>query len=472
MQESNVDLRSLNYSEPNPNLICCVCQTPFIDPVISPCGHTFCQSCIYQAIETSPHCPIDRAPLEISNLIPAVKIITNMVNELIVQCPRLEAGCDFEGQRQFIQNHLDHDCLYSSTACQMEECKELFYKKDLDCHTATCQYRTIECLMCKKMLRAIQLQEHHDVCPAELIQCSHCSTSHTRSEYTKHINTCPLHPATCTHTQFGCTWAGKRHEQDDHAQTCAYEAIKHFLFKQQHTERSLRHDLDQLQQENQRLRNQQDYLREHVQLTVDQLSLFFPSHFPSQISTLATDNTYTHTATTDTTTPTVANNSTTSTTSTSISSISSSPYSYLQNGLPNSSSSSSSSSAVPTSSSTLQNPIRPILLADSERLETELETLNANLISLELKQNMALMTETFRLQEEMQSLRAVCHGIRMQMHYVMMERRESMMANASSTVANTNASANTSSSTTVAGTNSTPGALPALQRMRQWLGKL
>lgn len=37
---SIVDLRAVKYVEKvNENLICCICQTPFIDPVTTPCGY-------------------------------------------------------------------------------------------------------------------------------------------------------------------------------------------------------------------------------------------------------------------------------------------------------------------------------------------------------------------------------------------------------------------------------------------------
>ncbi|OAQ28453.1 hypothetical protein K457DRAFT_1407717 [Linnemannia elongata AG-77] len=64
-----------------------------------------------------------------------------------------------------------------------------------------------------------------------------------------------------------------------------------------------------------------------------------------------------------------------------------------------------------------------LLISENERIRSELETLTAGLASLELKQNMAIMTESMRLQEEVQSLRAVCHGLRMQMHYLLLEQQ-------------------------------------------------
>ena len=71
---------------------------------------------------------------------------------------------------------------------------------------------------------------------------------------------------------------------------------------------------------------------------------------------------------------------------------------------------------------------------------------------------MALMTETFRLQEELQSLRAICHGLRMQMHYLMMERKTSITSN-------TNAATGANN-----GGNGDTSAANTLGRMRAWLG--
>lgn len=120
--------------------------------------HTFCQHCILQAIEASPVCPIDRASLGKDDFEPAAKIISNMVNELVVYCPRHEQGCPHVGQRQFIESHLKNDCEYTVAPCELEECKELLLKKDLESHAETCKYRMLECNMCKKKLRAFELE--------------------------------------------------------------------------------------------------------------------------------------------------------------------------------------------------------------------------------------------------------------------------------------------------------------------------
>ena len=83
-----------------------------------------------------------------------------MVNELLVYCPESEQGCTFIGQRQYIESHVKNDCEYTMSSCQLEECKELLLKKDLDNHVETCKYRRLECNMCKKKMCAYALVVH------------------------------------------------------------------------------------------------------------------------------------------------------------------------------------------------------------------------------------------------------------------------------------------------------------------------
>ncbi|KAI8366079.1 uncharacterized protein BYT42DRAFT_540711 [Radiomyces spectabilis] len=277
-EDPDVDLRNLTYTDNiNANLICCICQSPFIDPVISPCGHTFCRTCICKALETSDICPIDRSALSLSELQPAVKIVCNMVNELSVYCPRAEQGCEYTGQRQLIQGHLKHDCLYTLAACQQEECKELVLKKDIHRHAETCKYRRAQCNMCKKHMRAFELEDHHKLCPAETIQCPHCNSSRSRSQHAAHLTVCPQHPVSCPHAEFGCQWTGERQQlETTHIEHCAYEGIKHYLYKQKEREQTLRDELRLVRSENDVLKRRQGELHQHIESLTDQLSLLLP----------------------------------------------------------------------------------------------------------------------------------------------------------------------------------------------------
>ncbi|KAI9604528.1 hypothetical protein KEM48_000645 [Puccinia striiformis f. sp. tritici PST-130] len=95
-------------SEPNENLICPICRSPFIDPVMcESTDHIFCQSCLIKSLEVSATCPIDRIPLSLSLVVPAPKVIHKLVDELLVSCPfKSKLGCSFVCQRDLILTHL------------------------------------------------------------------------------------------------------------------------------------------------------------------------------------------------------------------------------------------------------------------------------------------------------------------------------------------------------------------------------
>lgn len=120
-----------NYvGTPNSNLICCICRAPFVRPVTTQtCAHTFCYECIVQALEHSPHCPVDRRSVKIEDLVDAGGIVRavsfvavavrrfdyfllQLVDELIVECPHKMEGCETACQRQMMPLHLKEECLF------------------------------------------------------------------------------------------------------------------------------------------------------------------------------------------------------------------------------------------------------------------------------------------------------------------------------------------------------------------------
>ena len=43
--------------------MCQICLQPFVQPIDTPCGHTFCHVCIHNYLKVNPMCPLDRKPL-------------------------------------------------------------------------------------------------------------------------------------------------------------------------------------------------------------------------------------------------------------------------------------------------------------------------------------------------------------------------------------------------------------------------
>ncbi|KAK6435535.1 hypothetical protein LTR95_008278 [Oleoguttula sp. CCFEE 5521] len=110
-----VDLRALEYVSPyNENLVCPICRCPFVDPVLlSNCDHCFCRDCIRQtwATNTTAHtpsetrgsCPSCRAPAQMGPRSATSKLIVNILDELVVECPTSE--CDAKVRRGEVQDH-------------------------------------------------------------------------------------------------------------------------------------------------------------------------------------------------------------------------------------------------------------------------------------------------------------------------------------------------------------------------------
>ncbi|RIA98559.1 hypothetical protein C1645_795773 [Glomus cerebriforme] len=352
-----MDLNSVVYVESvNSNLICCVCQTPFVDPVvIESCGHTFCKNCITQALLTRSTCPVDRSHISsVNEFRPAAKIIVNMVNELLTYCPNKNAGCTYQGQRQLLIYHLKEECMFAKLACRNEECGEMILKKDLSKHMESCKARMVKCENCEAKVQLSTLEGHKFTCPVKNIECPFCHTTRIQSEHTLHLEECPEKPVTCLHVEFGCSWEGRQCDLSDHIVSCSYEPLKGFFSMYKQRNEALEQENQQLRTNIQELNNTVDLLENQVSAMSDWLSNF-------------TD-----------------------------------PKGLSSN----------------SEGQHLNSSAHDILLSGNDHIKNEIENLNFSLVDID-----AIMTENMRMQEEIQSVKNICHGLRMQMHYLLMEKR-------------------------------------------------
>ena len=59
MIRNNFDYRD----EVDEDMTCQICLQPFVEPLDTPCGHTFCRACLLSYLKVNPMCPLDRKPL-------------------------------------------------------------------------------------------------------------------------------------------------------------------------------------------------------------------------------------------------------------------------------------------------------------------------------------------------------------------------------------------------------------------------
>ncbi|CAN3352843.1 hypothetical protein DICA4_A01926 [Diutina catenulata] len=125
--DDKIDFRNVKYKSPTDHLNCPICQQPFIEPLTTVCGHTFCKECIQECFKMAKDgdthkgsCPLDRTPLDATNineLFPTPLIITNLVDDLKVYCLNGERGCDWSGSRWELEHHVMIECGYTGVKC-------------------------------------------------------------------------------------------------------------------------------------------------------------------------------------------------------------------------------------------------------------------------------------------------------------------------------------------------------------------
>ncbi|CAJ0751101.1 12749_t:CDS:2, partial [Entrophospora sp. SA101] len=361
--------------------------------------HTFCKLCINQSItSTKSICPIDRSPLSDTKnqLKPASKLIVNMVNELLVYCPNRELGCSHVGERQLIHSHIKDDCMYLEIQCCLEECKEIFLRKDLSKHIEKCLPKIVDdCELCnlkKKSFSSKDLQ-----ISSENFICQDCHSAFSQSQFSQHIKQCPVKVVSCLHSQFGCKWSGQQHDLlNNHIKICVYESLKDFFtIYKQHS--------DTINQENQQLKSKLNQLNSSVDILQNQ----FVTISNQLSSILYRYELYIENPINTNISPIIIGNN-------------NGDSNDINNNIGNSN---NSNIIINHEDHSTLLSTHELLLSDNDRINNEIQLLNENLIDLEFKQNDALMKETLKIQQEVTSLKSTCNSLKMQINYLLMERR-------------------------------------------------
>lgn len=150
----------------NPNLLCRICMEPFVKPKRLLCEHTFCDECLkeylrfaiqpYDLPGAAARCPtcrrelnMDAEPLGVS------RIVTNMLDELLVKCPNEKEGCAWQGERGEAQDHLDFACDSRLVVCPARGCVHPVMAKDVE---KGCLHTFVTCDFCDERMMEIELE--------------------------------------------------------------------------------------------------------------------------------------------------------------------------------------------------------------------------------------------------------------------------------------------------------------------------
>ncbi|XP_036378548.1 ligand of Numb protein X 2a [Megalops cyprinoides] len=99
-----------NYRlEVDDDLVCHICLQPLVQPLDTPCGHTFCARCLRSFLQEKDFCPLDRAPLQLHHCRKASILVHKLLDKLSVTCP-YSPTCPLTMQRCDLPAHLTHRC--------------------------------------------------------------------------------------------------------------------------------------------------------------------------------------------------------------------------------------------------------------------------------------------------------------------------------------------------------------------------
>ena len=166
------EFQNLEYvAEPDSNLVCLICHTPFDSPVQLACEHYFCRDCLDHAWAPQPArrtCPTCRRPVATDDDIrPVPKIVETMLDELVVKCPNTKAGCGWQAQRVNVRDHVMLYCEYTPVMCSAVDCRLPTTQKDF--HKG-CLHYTVSCDDCHTSLmkRDLEVSRYTTICTQQL----------------------------------------------------------------------------------------------------------------------------------------------------------------------------------------------------------------------------------------------------------------------------------------------------------------
>ena len=208
---------------PPDTLVCMICHLPSRNPFLSVCcGHNFCKSCLddyNKAITIYTNvCPVCRS--EEFQSFPN-KLSDREIRSLHIKCTNKEKGCDWQGELNNINDHLDRDdgCPYEGMICT-NGCGLVLERKFITTHVEiTCQRRQVNCQYCYIIGERQFIEgKHKKRCPKLPLPCPNkCAEENIpREDMEDHRKVCPLEMIQCEYHNVGCEERMMRKQRKKH----------------------------------------------------------------------------------------------------------------------------------------------------------------------------------------------------------------------------------------------------------------
>ena len=197
-------------------LLCKSCKLVAREPHITGCCEVrLCQACIDPVLKDKKPCP-SCGEADFSTLF--IKGTQKKILALQVHCAMKQRGCEWVGQLEQLDAHLDTDCQYVDVECP-SKCDKKVQKRNLATHLEKdCHKREFMCPYCTyKATFDIVSNVHWPECLLFPLKCpNRCGVTCEREFIDDHMQLCSLEEVECEVSFAGCKEKFLRQDQDEH----------------------------------------------------------------------------------------------------------------------------------------------------------------------------------------------------------------------------------------------------------------
>ncbi|XP_013383071.1 TNF receptor-associated factor 3-like [Lingula anatina] len=227
---------SIGSAEQRPNFVhlderykCAKCKDALLNPMQTSCGHRICELCLdslFGENQVEVMCPggeedCDKLNKNDVNSVFKDKSAHREMQRLEVYCSNKNYGCPKKMKWKELDKH-SADCEYTPECCAF--CGNLIPLIQTNHHqTEECSQRPVTCQYCLQQVPFSEYETHIDeTCLGVQVDCPHkCgATGIKRGELEEHFRICQAKPAECPYRVYGCEFQGtqpevKTHEDED-----------------------------------------------------------------------------------------------------------------------------------------------------------------------------------------------------------------------------------------------------------------
>lgn len=252
-----IDWQGLEYtSQVDDNLLCGICKTPYYKPLTTKaCGHTFCEACLYQALEEArgrsrnrAPCPLCRTELNVGGERGARRFVrvvemSAQLDQLEVKCPNDTQLCKWTGPRSNAEAHVHNDCDHTLCPCADSSCGKTIIRKS---RGTVCRHHDGPCAYCEETIDLSTEFRHHMIdCAKYKVSCQYCAKEVPRDLLAVHEEACSAELATCSYSKLGCSFSSPRKDVLEHEKTCDRGAFMELV---DGLEKRLKADMNQMKE--------------------------------------------------------------------------------------------------------------------------------------------------------------------------------------------------------------------------------